>query len=217
MADFETMKVDAPKIESISNDFLIDFISNSISLDTCDISKELVSKILDNEPVDCSETVKNLVKDYLEGFLFVVKIAANKEEFTENTLKDLHQIVVKDKALGGLYRNVDISIKGSNHTPPSYIKVYDRMKKYFVTINDENNDLWYNIAFSHAQLMKVHPFIDGNGRCARIVLNYQLIKNGFNPVVIRFEDKDKYFDLLEEFKVNKNIELLIEYIKELSK
>jgi len=217
MADFETMKVDAPKIESISNDFLIDFISNSISLDTCDISKELVSKILDNEPVDCSETVKNLVKDYLEGFLFVVKIAANKEEFTENTLKDLHQIVVKDKALGGLYRNVDISIKGSNHTPPSYIKVYDRMKKYFVTINDENNDLWYNIAFSHAQLMKVHPFIDGNGRCARIVLNYQLIKNGFNPVVIRFEDKDKYFDLLEEFKVNKNIEPLIEYIKELSK
>lgn len=217
MADFETMKVDAPKIESISNDFLIDFISNSISLDTCDISKELVSKILDNEPVDCSETVKNLVKDYLEGFLFVIKIAANKEEFTENTLKDLHQIVVKDKALGGLYRNVDISIKGSNHTPPSYIKVYDRMKKYFVTINDENNDLWYNIAFSHAQLMKVHPFIDGNGRCARIVLNYQLIKNGFNPVVIRFEDKDKYFDLLEEFKVNKNIEPLIEYIKELSK
>ena len=217
MADFETMKVDAPKIESISNDFLIDFISNSISLDTCDISKELVSKILDNEPVDCSETVKSLVKDYLEGFLFVVKIAANKEEFTENTLKDLHQIVVKDKALGGLYRNVDISIKGSNHTPPSYIKVYDRMKKYFVTINDENNDLWYNIAFSHAQLMKVHPFIDGNGRCARIVLNYQLIKNGFNPVVIRFEDKDKYFDLLEEFKVNKNNEPLIEYIKELSK
>ena len=65
--------------------------------------------------------------------------------------------------------------------------------------------------------MKVHPFIDGNGRCARIVLNYQLIKNGFNPVVIRFEDKDKYFDLLEEFKVNKNIEPLIEYIKELSK
>lgn len=217
MADFETVKVDAPKVnlESISNDFLVDFISNSISLDTCDISKEVVTKILDNEPVECSESVKNLVKDYLDGFLFVIKLASNNEEFTENTLKDLHQIVVKDKGLGGLYRNVDISIKGSNHTPPSYIKVYDRMKKYFITINDENNDLWYNIAFSHAQLMKVHPFLDGNGRCARIVLNYQLIKNGFKPVVIRFEDKEQYFNLLEEFKVNKNIEPLIQYIKSL--
>ena len=217
MADFETVKVDAPKVnlESISNEFLVDFISNSISLDTCDISKEVVTKILDNEPVECSESVKNLVKDYLDGFLFVIKLASNNEEFTENTLKDLHQIVVKDKGHGGLYRNVDISIKGSNHTPPSYIKVYDRMKKYFITINDENNDLWYNIAFSHAQLMKVHPFLDGNGRCARIVLNYQLIKNGLKPVVIRFEDKEQYFNLLEEFKVNKNIEPLIQYIKSL--
>ena len=63
--------------------------------------------------------------------------------------------------------------------------------------------------------MKVHPFLDGNGRCARIVLNYQLIKNGLKPVVIRFEDKEQYFNLLEEFKVNKNIEPLIQYIKSL--
>ena len=215
MTEFENVKVDAPKanLESINNEFLVDFISNSISLDTCDISKDIVTKILDNEPVECSESVKNLVKDYLEGFLHVVKLASNNDPFTENDLKDLHQIIVKDKTFGGLYRNVDISIVGSNHTPPSYIKVYDRMKKYFVTINDENNDLWYNIAFSHAQLMKVHPFLDGNGRCARIVLNYFLIKNGLKPVVIRFEDKDKYFELLEEFKVNKNIEPLINYIK----
>lgn len=216
MTEFNTVKVDAPKanLESITNDFLINFISNSISLETCDISKEIVTKILDNEPVECSETVKNLVNDYLEGFLYAVKLISNNEEFTENTLKDLHQIIVKDKNLGGLYRNVDISIKGSNHTPPSYIKVYDRMKKYFVTINEESNDVWYTIAFSHAQLMKVHPFLDGNGRCARIVLNYQLIKNGFNPVVVS-ADKERYFNVLEEFKVNKNIEPLIQYIKEL--
>ena len=88
------------------------------------------------------------------------------------------------------------------------------MKKYFVTINEESNDVWYTIAFSHAQLMKVHPFLDGNGRCARIVLNYQLIKNGFNPVVVS-ADKERYFNVLEEFKVNKNIEPLIQYIKEL--
>ena len=87
------------------------------------------------------------------------------------------------------------------------------MKKYFDTIYDSNNDLYYNIAFSHLQLAKIHPFLDGNGRVARIVLNYQLKKNGLKPVIISVENKDEYFNLLEEFKVNKNIEPFIDFLK----
>ena len=109
--------------------------------------------------------------------------------------------------------NVDISIKGSGHTPPSYLKVYDRMKKYFDTIYDSANDLYYNIAFSHLQLAKIHPFLDGNGRLARIVLYYQLKKNGLKPIIISVDNKEAYFNLLEEFKVNKNIEPFIDFIK----
>ncbi len=219
MADFNNVKVDAPKVNfaSITNDFLVDFISNSISLDTLNITRDVVEKIINGNTTEVDEKVVLLVKDYLDGLLFAVRLASENKPFTDNDLKDLHQIIVRDKNFGGLYRNVDISIKGSNHTPPSFVKVYDRMKKYFDTINDPELETWYKIAFSHAQLMKVHPFLDGNGRCARIVLNYHLLKNGLNPVVISHEDKEKYFELLEEFKVNKNIEPLIQYLKDLQK
>ena len=217
MVEFNNVKADAPKINfsSITNDFLVNFISNSISLDTSVITKEEVENIINGKVDNLEEKKVLLVKDYLDGLLFAVRLASENKPFSENDLKDLHQIIVRDKNFGGLYRNVDISIKGSSHTPPSFVKVYDRMKKYIDVINDPELDVWYKIAFSHAQLMKIHPFLDGNGRCARIVLNYFLLKNGFNPVVIDQNDRNHYFDLLEEFKVNKNIEPLTDYIKNL--
>ena len=200
-------------ISSVSNEFLVDFISNSISLDTTLVSKEDVQNILDGNTNDINSRVIQLVNNYLDGFLFGVALATKNEVFTENDLKDIHEKVVDGFSNGGLYRNVDISIKGSNHTPPSFIKVYDRMKKYFDTINSESFDVYYKIAFSHLQLMKVHPFLDGNGRLARIVLNCMLLHYGLKPVVIRYEDKERYFEMLEDFKVNKNIDPFIDFIK----
>lgn len=206
--------LNALQFASISNDFLVDFISSSISLDTALVTPEDVQSILDGAIDGLNPRVVSLVNNYLDGFLFAIALTTKQEPFNENDLKDIHEKIVNNFAKGGLYRNVDISIRGSNHTPPSFIKVYDRMKKYFDEINNENNDVYYNIAFSHLQLMKIHPFLDGNGRLARIVLNYMLLKNGLKPIIINYSNKERYFELLEEFKVNKNIDPFINFIKE---
>ena len=87
------------------------------------------------------------------------------------------------------------------------------MKKYFDSLSDTSIEMWEKIAFSHLQLAKIHPFLDGNGRLARLVLNYELLLNGQKPVIIYKDEKNKYFDLLEEFKVNKNIQPFIEFLK----
>lgn len=205
------------EINENNKDFLVDFITNSISFETLPISKETVEKIFNNDFDNIDDKTILVVKNYLNGILYCKSLLKNNKELTENDLKDIHDKVVNGFSLGGLYRNVDISIKGSNHTPPSYLKVYDRMKKYFDMINDANNDMYYNIAFAHLQLMKIHPFLDGNGRVARIVLNYELEKNGLKPIIISYAEKDHYFDLLEQFKVNKDINPFIDYIKEKQK
>jgi Fic family protein len=163
------------------------------------------------------EVKKNGLKALEDDFINVYRKEECLEdlhvELTEDALKDLHQILMNDVNRGGLYRNVDISIKGSNHTPPSHIKVYDRMKKYFDTINQDGVELYEQIAFSHLQLAKIHPFLDGNGRCARLVLNYNLLKNGLKPIIIEANKKDEYFNYLEEFKVNKDILPFINFLK----
>ena len=212
MIAFDLSGMHSEASKKITIDFLIDFIYNSISFETSVVSKEEVTRIINGDLANLEKNKITIVNNNLNGFIFMVNLLEKKEAFTENILKDLHEIIMKDLGVGGLYRNVDISVMGSNHTPPSHIKVYDRMKKYFDIINSPTDNLEEQIAFSHLQLMKIHPFLDGNGRCARIVLNYELLKNNFNPIILDYSKKAEYFACLEEFKVNKNINPFIDFI-----
>lgn len=197
----------------VSKDFLIDFVQNTLSLEGKPVCKETVNAVFEDLEADVNEKEKKSIINAFNAFNFILNLLENKEELDENKLKDLHEIIMDGFGNGGLYRNVDISIKGSNHTPPSHIKVYDRMKKYFDTINQDGVELYEQIAFSHLQLAKIHPFLDGNGRCARLVLNYNLLKNGLKPIIIEASKKDEYFNYLEEFKVNKDITPFINFLK----
>ncbi|MCK9471948.1 MAG: Fic family protein [Bacilli bacterium] len=198
-------------------EFVSEFIYNSLSFETQNLTLEEVSKVVQDEQVDLEEKKVLKIKNYKNAFMFIVDLAKNKKELDENTLKDIHEMLMNEVNIGGLYRNVDISIKGSNHTPPGHLKVYDRMKKYFDKVEEYNDDVLAKAAFSLLQLDKIHPFLDGNGKLARMVLNYHLLYNGLAPVVFPFNEKEHYFNCIEEFKVNKNIECFKEYITKLEK
>ena len=195
----------------LSVDFIGDFVYNTLSLEGRSVSREEVNKVINGERIE--EKHQILITNSLNGINYILNLLEIESSFDENKLKDLHEIIMNNIAIGGLYRNVDISIKGSNHTPPSYLKVYDRMKKYFDALDEEYQDKLEKVAFSHLQLAKIHPFLDGNGRLARLVLLYELLLNGFKPVIIKIEQKEEYFNMLEEFKVNKNINPFIEFLK----
>jgi Fic family protein len=202
-------------LQQIDPLYIVDFVYNSLSFETDFVLREEVEAILNGRTQGIEEKKALLVQNHINAFNFIIDLLKHDVELDENKLKDLHEVLMKGIDIGGLYRNVDISIKGSNHTPPSHLKVYDRMKKYFDVLSAPTDNLWEKIAYSHAQLAKIHPFLDGNGRCARLVLNYMLMKHRLAPVVVPYEEKGRYFSTLETFKVNKDIVPFIEYIKEL--
>lgn len=204
-------------INKISPEFVRDFVYNSLSFEKDFISAEDVEAVLQEQTKNLEEDKSCLIKNHINAFWFIVDMVKNNTIFDENKLKDLHEVLMDGLNVGGLYRNVDISIKGSNHTPPSHLKVYDRMKKYFEVLNDSTQDLLEKIAYSHVQLAKIHPFLDGNGRCARLVLNYQLMKHGLAPIIIPYKERHRYFETLETFKVKKDIKPFIEYLIEKEK
>lgn len=224
MIDIELIKMkEAAQKKSnpleLNDAFLIESIFNNLSIETTAISREEVEQVVLNasEGVDTNKTL--LIMNQKNAIMHVYDMVQKSIEMDENNLKDLHQILMNGfLGVGGLYRNVDISIKGSNHTPPSHIKVYDRMKKYFdFCLEDPKENLFEYIAYCHLQLAKIHPFLDGNGRCARLVLDYQLLRHGFVPVTFTADNLSTYFDCLEEFKVNKNIVPFVEFLIELEK
>ena len=201
----------------ISEEFLVNLVQSALAFDNPSLKKEDVVKVLNGQVVGVNPDKVRKIINQKNAFLKVLQMAKDKVELDENTLKDLHQILCDGEAeVGGLYRRVNISVKGSNHTPCSYEKVYDRMAKYFVFMQEgPKGDLWEYISYLHLQLAKIHPFLDGNGRLARLVLNYELMKNGFMPVIITSDERDKYFSALESFKVDKDIKPFMDFLEDL--
>ena len=200
-------------LTNLSFDFIVDFIYNSLGFEQNNISYDDVKNTLLDPNTTTDDTRKNLILNHYKALEFILELVRNNQTLTEELLKDLHEVLMGEDAIGGLYRKVDISIKGSSHTPPSHLKVYDRMKKYFLTLENYEGDVLEQIAYSHLQLAKIHPFLDGNGRCARLVLNYFLLINNYSPIVIYLEESDEYFDTLEEFKVNKDIKPFVNFLQ----
>ena len=86
------------------------------------------------------------------------------------------------------------------------------MRKYFDQINGSEEDPIKLACYAHLQLAKIHPFLDGNGRLSRLMMNFILMKNGLLPISIPVKRRLEYFTLLEEFKVNKNPQPFEEFI-----
>lgn len=200
-------------LTNLSFDFIVDFIYNSLGFEQNNISYDDVKNTLLDPNTTTDDKRKNLILNHYKALEFILELVRNNQTLTEELLKDLHEVLMGEDAIGGLYRKVDISIKGSSHTPPSHLKVYDRMKKYFLTLENYEGDVLEQIAYSHLQLAKIHPFLDGNGRCARLVLNYFLLINNYSPIVIYLEESDEYFVTLEEFKVNKDIKPFVNFLQ----
>lgn len=204
-------------LTEISDEFLLSLVHSALSFDDNDLKVEEVKNVLDGQYIGISSDKVRRITNQKNAFLKIVSMVKEGVKLTEDELKDLHQILMEGSNIpGGLYRNVDISVKGSNHTPPSYVKVYDRMEKYinYITEGPKEDVLEY-ISYCHLQLAKIHPFLDGNGRLARLVLNYELMNNGYAPVIITADERDKYHSVLEKFKVEKEIEPFKSYLKEL--
>ena len=97
--------------------------------------------------------------------------------------------------------------------PPKPEEVNNLMMYFVYNYNhDENEDIFYKIAQYHLEFESIHPFEDGNGRCGRLLINFELLKNDIAPIVILKEDRSKYFEFLK----NKNVEGLAKFLKELS-
>ena len=115
--------------------------------------------------------------------------------------KGLHQLVLKgiDDENAGKYRNHDVIISGAQHRPPQYIKVPELMEK--LIMNYDEWDKYHPIvrsALLHGELVKIHPFIDGNGRTSRLIMNMELMRSGYVPVIIKKNNRLKYYEALDK-------------------
>jgi Fic family protein len=125
-----------------------------------------------------------------------------EKELNEDIILQLHKIILKNinEIEAGHYRTSNVMIVGAIHLPPSAVKV-PRLMQEFLQWYYENKDKLSVVelaAWVHYKIVYIHPFIDGNGRTARLLMNLILIQHGYPPAVILNIDRKKYYRVLKQ-------------------
>jgi len=148
------------------------------------------------------------VINHNKAYQNVKRCIAEGLALNENIIKDIHSILMENIMIGGIYRNVDVYISGAEHTPPSPNEMYTQIKAFYMDLVDKTFESPIECAaWTHAEFVRIHPFIDGNGRASRLIMNYQLMANGFLPISIKKDSRLEYFNALEAYAVKNDLAL----------
>jgi len=205
-------------INNYENVFRIEYTHNSTAIEGNTLSLIETKLILEDKISPGGKDMRELheVENHDKAFSYVKKCVSDGRALDENTVKDIHEILMENIFQGGIYRNLSVRITGAGFQPPPPNDMYIQVKNFYA-------DLLYKkdlhpielAAWTHAEFVKIHPFGDGNGRVSRMIMNYQLIFNKWLPVSIAKEDRIDYFNALEAYAVLGNIKPLTELIAEL--
>jgi len=137
---------------------------------------------------------------------FVEALSTKEEPITEHTIRQIHALILRtiDDEEAGRYRRGQVRIAGSEYLPPGPESVPALMQQLGAWLNSDEAAALHPVeraALAHFQLVHVHPFVDGNGRSARLLMNLLLTRTGYPPAIIRTEDRERYYDALEKAEV----------------
>ncbi|HMN29471.1 MAG TPA: Fic family protein [Caldilineaceae bacterium] len=147
------------------------------------------------------------VINHREAITFVEALVAQGEAVTPFQVRQIHALVLKgiDDENAGHYRQLPVRIIGALYQPPEAWEVPRLITEWGDWLEGAAKQLHpvEQASLAHHQLAAIHPFIDGNGRTARLVMNLLLLKDGFPPTIIRKENRRQYYRLLAQADVGK--------------
>ncbi len=191
-------------LESFEKSFDVEYAHNSTAIEGNTLTLIQTKAILEDGLSVGGKTLREIyeVANHAKAFSFVKKCVAEGRPLDEPTAKDIHALLMENILVGGVYRNVEVRISGAGFKPPAPNEMFRQVKNFFADLpyRTDLNPIEL-AAWTHAEFVKIHPFVDGNGRTSRMLMNYQLMAKGFLPVSIAKENRLEYFDALEAYAV----------------
>ncbi len=201
-----------------AENFSIEYTHNSTAIEGNTLSLMETKLLLDDQLSVGGKQLREIyeVVNHNKAFEYVGSCIAKGTPLDEKIVKDIHAILMENIMQGGIYRDVDVYISGAQHTPPSPNEMYRQIKGFYMDLSEKSGIEPIKLAaWTHAEFVRIHPFVDGNGRTARLIMNYQLMLGGYLPVSIAKGDRLKYFDCLEQYALQGNLGPFEELIAEL--
>ena len=143
--------------------------------------------------------------NHTEAISYIKDIAKQDIEISERTIKEIHALILHgiDRENAGRYRTVPVMISGSAHMPPQPYLIEKQMEDFMIRFKQMEKEMVHPVlvaAYLHDELVRIHPFIDGNGRTFRLLMNLYLLRNGYVIITLKGSNDEKvnYYMALEK-------------------
>lgn len=191
------------EVERLRKEFMIEFTYNSNAIEGNTLTLKETAMVLEGMTID-----QKKMKDHLEAvghrdaFTYVQDIASKEVDLTESVIKNIHSLVLMNKPEDkGVYRGIPVRIMGAYTDPVQPYMIEPKMTELLKNnlARENKMSIIERIALFHLEFEGIHPFIDGNGRTGRLILNLDLIRNGYPPINVKFTDRKRYYDAFDAY------------------
>lgn len=206
--------------DSLREKLIVEWTYNSNAIEGNALTLSETKVVLEGITIGGKSIVEHLEAiNHREAILFLEDLILSNESLTEWNIKNIHALILKeiDNQNAGRYRMENVVISGAVHIPPKYFEINDLMQRLIFEYKDE----WQvyhpvvRATLLHGEFVKIHPFIDGNGRTSRLLLNFELMKTGYTPIIIKKENRAKYYEVLDYAHTTMDYGPFLEFVAEL--
>ena len=195
------------EVARLTEEFIIEYTYNSNAIEGNTLTLRETDMVLRGLTID-----KKPLKDHLEAvghkeaFEFVSELLKDNIKMSESIIKKIHYLVLADKKDDrGVYRRLPVRIMGGQHEPVQPYLIQPKMEQLMIDFAESTEHIVTKLARFHIEFEGIHPFIDGNGRTGRLLVNLELMKAGFPPINIKFTDRITYYNAFDEYYVKHNL------------
>lgn len=200
----------AGEVERLTEEFVVEYTYNSNAIEGNTLTLRETDMVLRGLTID-----QKPLKDHMEAvghkeaFDFVQDLVKNQVPLSESIIKQIHYLVLADKKDDrGVYRRVPVRIMGAKHESVQPYLIQPKMEQLLVSYRNNTEHIIPRLARFHIEFEGIHPFIDGNGRTGRLLMNLELMKAGYPPIDIKFTDQIAYYNSFDEYLVNHNLDVM---------
>lgn len=201
-------------VQKLKEQFLIEWTYNSNAIEGNTLTLQETELVLNRGLTIGNKSLKEHFEaiNHKECIELVEKFVDKKEDLNTQFIKQIHKIILKniDDFQAGVYRKTNVRILGAVHIPPDASKI-ERLMDEFIDwyyTNKHQISVPELAAWVQYKFVCIHPFIDGNGRTARLLMNLVLLQTGYPPAVILNLDRQKYYRVLRQADMDKPKEFI---------
>ena len=204
------------EVSRLNEDFMVEYTYNSNAIEGNTLTLRETDMVLRGLTVD-----QKPLKDHMEAvghkeaFYYILELVKKKQELTESVIKQIHSLVLADKPQDrGVYRKVPVRILGASSEPVQPYMIEPLMYQLLAEYVEDNRNIVEKLADFHIRFEAIHPFIDGNGRTGRLIVNLELMKAGYPPIDIKFTDRAKYYNAFELYNQRNDVSAMTKLFAE---